>query len=405
MPSMRDQGTLEALLKDVARRLQLPPSKHEVAERQFRAITDHIDREGSPLEGRVVQAYPSGSFAIHAAIASRVREEQYDVDIVVELAVHEGADPEEILRLTFEAINGPFGSRYHGKARLNSRCVTVEYEDGVSIDVMPVARRSEPLERASNLFHYKRSTGESYTKPVNPFGFALLYNKAVGGGGEVGIYRRRFDGGLITAAEAQPLPPAMPFEEKPLRTLAVQLIKRNRTILYRDRSDMRCPPSVVLAALSLDAGPQRATLVDELLAVARTIRGAIEAAEGQGTTLRVENPAFPGMDVFTDRWPEDRAAQRLYSGDLRRLIVGIQDLLNSDFDPVESKAALEAMFGEAASEYAIDEYFSRQERGRKSGLIGVGTGGKVGVVGTSVGGAAIAPVRANTNTGGNIEEL
>ena len=69
MPSMRDQGTLEALLKDVARRLQLPPSKHEVAERQFRAITDHIDREGSPLEGRVVQAYPSGSFAIHAAIA------------------------------------------------------------------------------------------------------------------------------------------------------------------------------------------------------------------------------------------------------------------------------------------------------------------------------------------------
>ena len=405
MPNMRDQGTLDSLLRDVAKRLQLPASKHEVAERQFRAITDHIDREGSPLEGLVVQAYPSGSFAIHAAIASRVRSEQYDVDIVVELAVHENADPEQILQLTFEAINGTIGTRYHGKVRLNSRCVTVEYEDGVSIDVMPVARRSEPLERASNLFHYKKKTGETYQKPVNPYGFAFLYNKAMGGTGEVGTYRRRLAGGLVTAAEAEPLPPAMPFDVKPLRTLALQLIKRNRTILYRNRDGMRCPPSVVLAGLSLNAGPQQGTLVDELLNVARTVREAIETAEGQGALLRVENPAFLGKDVFTDRWPEDRAAQRLYSNDLRRLIVSIQNLLNSDFDAVESKAALEALFGEAASEYAIDEYFTRQEVGRKSGLIGVGQGGKVGLVGTSVAGTVIAPVRANTNMGGHIEEL
>jgi len=53
----------DALLMDVARSVQLSPTKHEIADRNFRALCKHVDREGSPLCGLVNECYPSGSFA------------------------------------------------------------------------------------------------------------------------------------------------------------------------------------------------------------------------------------------------------------------------------------------------------------------------------------------------------
>jgi len=56
-----------ALLMDIARRLQLSPTRHKEAERHFNGLAAHVDREGSPLQDLVAEVYPSGSFAIHAA--------------------------------------------------------------------------------------------------------------------------------------------------------------------------------------------------------------------------------------------------------------------------------------------------------------------------------------------------
>src|SRR6185369_2802540 len=100
----------DALLMDVARRIQLTPTKHEIATRNFRALCEHVDREESPLHGRVVECYPSGSFATGTAIASRVAKNQHDVDVVMELDVAPNSPPATILGLLFEAINGEEGS-------------------------------------------------------------------------------------------------------------------------------------------------------------------------------------------------------------------------------------------------------------------------------------------------------
>ena len=77
----------DALLMDVARRIRLSKTKYETAETNFRALCQHVDREGSPLQGKVVECYPSGSFATGTAIASRVAKNQHDVDVVIELDV------------------------------------------------------------------------------------------------------------------------------------------------------------------------------------------------------------------------------------------------------------------------------------------------------------------------------
>ena len=122
---------VEELLIRTAVRIELPPSLHALAVDRYEAIRKHIERDGSPLKDRVRLFYPQGSMAIRATIRSRKREEGYDIDIVAEFVLPHWMPPATILDLLFTAINGEKGSRYHGKVRRQSRCITVEYEDGI----------------------------------------------------------------------------------------------------------------------------------------------------------------------------------------------------------------------------------------------------------------------------------
>ncbi|MGO7924491.1 hypothetical protein ACC755_35905 [Rhizobium ruizarguesonis] len=95
------------------------------------------------------------------------------------------------------------------------------------------------------------------------------------------------------------------------RLVAIQLLKRFRDIQFRGR-DGPCPPSVVIAAMALDAGQMSDSLCDELIAIATHIQREIENAERDLRKVVVANPAHPA-DVFTDRWPEDGALDILFN--------------------------------------------------------------------------------------------
>lgn len=305
----------DALLMDVARRIQLSKTKHDTAVQNFNALCKHVDREGSPLHGKVRECYPSGSFATGTAIASRVAKNQHDVDVVIELDVPASADPASTLQLLFLAINGDPGSMYHGKVKLNSRCVTVEYADGTTVDLMPVARITGP-ERAGHLFHHKPENGEKYHKRVNPWGFADEFNRRV----EIdenfynAFQGRRLlaEGNLEIMAETQPMPDHVPSEQKSPRVVALQLIKRNRDVAWRaaDHRNYRKPPSIVLNGIGLDAGAVKPSLTDEVISVANYMRFRMQHFDGPRGVIQVLNPSYL-PDEFTDRWPENPAAQRL----------------------------------------------------------------------------------------------
>jgi hypothetical protein len=371
----------DALLMDVARRIQLSKTKHQIAEQNFRALCQHVDRERSPLENRVIECYPSGSFATGTAIASRVAKNQHDVDVVMELNIPSDTAPQTILDLLFEAINGEEGSRYHGKVTQNSRCVTVTYDDETTVDLMPVARTAGP-ERAGHLFHYKAETGESYHKRVNPWGFADHFNRHVEydpAFHELFKGRRLLvEGELMEKAETKPMPDHAPIEEKSPRVVALQLIKRARDITWRQtaRRNARRPPSVALAAIALNAGPVAATLVDETIAVATAIRIKLQDRSSPRGTVQVLNPAYP-LDVFTDRWPENINAQSQYDADLRRLITQLYRLRNDALSLADKQEVLKELFGETAAQYAIESHLDSRRREMEAGRLRVGPTGKI----------------------------
>ena len=397
----------DGLLMDVARRIQLTKTKHEVAVRNFQALCQHVDRDESPLHNLVVECYPSGSFATGTAIASRVQANQHDVDVVIELGISPASRPQDVLDALYEATNGEQGSRYYGKVEKKSRCVTVNYEDGTTVDLMPVARLAEGPPRVGNLFHHKHEIGEAYHKPVNPWGFADHFNRLVEydpAFHELFKGRRLLvEGELSVKAETQPMPDHETLEEKSPRVVALQLIKRMRDVAFRQQSceGFRKPPSVALSAMSLDAGQVQPSLVDEVIHLATFFRTRLREKNGPRGTMRVFNPTY-SADEFTDRWPENGDRQDLFDYDLRQLIEGLRRLKNDILSFDEKNRLLSRLFGETAAAYAIESHLDARRREMEASCLRVGPTGKVGAaaVASVVGTSRTTAARPATREGG-----
>ena len=396
-PPSPTELALEAAFLAVALRLQLTPTQHQVCEDRYRALADWVDRKGSPLAGRVREVYPSGSFAIRAVILASVSRESHDFDAVLEIGVGTGADPETVLDALFEAIRGERGSRYHAMTRRNSRCVSVTYRDGVTLDLMPVAREAAGPPRAAVLFHHRAAepdrAEERYRKPVNPWGFADDFNRRVPTDPVFGVRVRRLREALSTRppptsspgptdkAETQPVPSPVPLEEKPPRVMALQLMKRFRDKRYRrdDHRHMKRPPSVVLACLALDVGTPGRTLDEELHLLTRYLMRQLRDAIAGDRLLEVRNPAYP-PDRFTDRWPESDAAQRLWLRDLRHLEARLVELRRETLSPSQLEAVFRDLFGESVASLAVRGLMLEHQRARAAGESGFEPSGRVAAV-------------------------
>lgn len=396
-PGRLQPDVVDGLLMDVAQRIQLSRTKHDEAERHYRALCAHVDRPGSPLEGRVVECYPSGSFATGTAIASSVSQDQHDVDVVIELDIPPWSDPKWVLTTLFEAINGEVGSRYHGRVKLNSRCATIHYEDGTTVDFMPVARLPHLGERVGNLFHFKREAAESFHKGVNPWGFAKHFNahvEVMEAFAKAFAERRLLNERVVAKADAQPMPDHVPLEEKSPRVVALQLLKRHRDLAYRRRPGFRKPPSVVLSAMSLDVGPVSFSLAEELHRIQRhlSVQLAIHPK------LSVFNPAYT-PDEFTDRWPESPSAQDLYAADLKVLGQALERLRTRTLSFEEMQQILESLFGETAATYAIEKRLDESRLQAAAGDLKFGPRGRI-ITGAAVASGVATSARGSTFLGG-----
>ncbi len=143
------RSPVDLLLADIAIRIQLTPTDYDKAVERYETINDWLDRPGSPLRGRVVLMYPQGSMAIGATIASKLKTDEFDIDIIAELDLPADTDPDIVLDILFESIRGEPGSRYYGKTERRNRCVTVSYADGMHLDVTPAILLPRSLPKTS----------------------------------------------------------------------------------------------------------------------------------------------------------------------------------------------------------------------------------------------------------------
>ncbi len=75
---------LDTLLTNVAHKIQLAPSQYAVAVDRYSIMEKWLQRDGSELAPYFKRLYPQGSMAIGATIASKLKNDEFDIDIIAE---------------------------------------------------------------------------------------------------------------------------------------------------------------------------------------------------------------------------------------------------------------------------------------------------------------------------------
>lgn len=353
---------LDLLLADIAIHIQLSASDFRKMEQRYKALGDYIDRPGSLLRGRVQLVYPQGSMAIGATVASKLTNDEHDVDFIAQLELKAGTTPKEVLDLLFYSIKGEQGSVYFGKVERRNRCVTVHYADKMHADITPMIRIAGQPERESLLFHNKPGVPEKDQVLIaNPFGFAERFKELTSVDREfaemfamrAGEYERLL---LSFRAESEEIPAQEPVNSKAKAVVALQLIKRWRNVLFEKRSTRR-PPSVMMSKLVADAANSTSTLSEELLYQAQCMHENLLQHHQAGQKIRVFNPVCD-RDEFTDRWPGSLYEQGVFLNDLNTLIADLKHL-NSGCELRDMREIMIRLFGEVPTG-KVFETFNRE---------------------------------------------
>lgn len=373
-------GIAELMLATAAIKIELPPSMYRLLAERKAAIEKHLERDESPLKDKIRLFYQQGSVAIGATIRARFRSEGFDIDIIVELMIP-SLKPCQALDLLYEAMRGQPGSRYYDKTERQTRCVTVHYEDGMHLDLSPSELIDESEPRYSFIYHSKPEEPRSndYKVPVNSFGFAEEYNEKCP---IDTVFREEYARRAIAAdkewtlvlaeADSQPVPEhSSAAGGKSAVTVALQLIKRNRNIRWNGRNG-RMPASVMLSCLALEVAKEGRTIVENLKIIAQHILDRLTDAENAGKLIHVKNPRCSD-DIFTDRWPEDRNAQRIMIDDMKLFLKQLDILLNEQISLRERQDVLKAMFGEDVGQAVIEELKNDFGKAIRTGKHGIGT--------------------------------
>ncbi len=390
----------EVLLAETAVRIELPPSLHQIAVDRYAAVRKYVERPDSPLHDKVTWFYPQGSMAIRATIKSHRRDNGYDIDIVAELLLR-NATPDQVLDILFEAINGPKGSMYHGMVERQTRCVTVNYADGMHLDITPAELLNENDPRHSHIFHAK--PGEPAAKhlrlEMNSWAFCdwfnvktpadLLFEEAYGRRALAHDSYR-----VLAEADVKPVPGHSSTQAgKSASVVALQLLKRNRNVLYVPRKNMRMPPSVMMARFAADASAPGSSISGALDVISGAMLAALEEADRRGVLIDVRNPMCAN-DRFTDRWPENAQAQRQYIADLKHFRRQLAMTMSDQYTLAQKRDLLVAMFGEGPAQSAVNDYAAALGRAVETGKRTIAPSGKVIPISSIATPAVVAPAAA-----------
>ena len=394
---------LDAVLAEIAINIQLPPGLHAKAVDRYEAVRRYIERLGSPLEGRVDCFYPQGSMRIDATISTRGTDDEYDIDIVAEIGGRDDG-PEALLDDLEAALVGyPVG-----KIVRQTRCITLYYADGMHLDVTP-ARRTALKEKQGVIAHAKKGANVDPPRYVamNAFAFGDWYSARtpVEERFAKALSRRLYEqAGIPFAADADvhDVPDQTPLIIKSVTTVALQLLKRHRNILYANETG-RLPPSILLSCHAGHAAQPGMGLADMVIRQARWTARAIDSAAQSGRLLSVPNPEYPA-EMFTDRWPETQAQQTGYSRRLHALAQGLEAAQKGNVQLEDLQIWLREQFGERVVTRSVKAFNERLGRQVKAGQQGyTRSGGLFTPAAPAIIGAlsSLAPVaaRALTNMG------
>lgn len=365
-------GWVDQLLSDVADKIQLAPSSYNKAVDRYYRIAEHLSEEVSGISRYDPVIYPQGSFRVGTTISAQEDDQDYDIDLILELAIDPVAAPDDVLDAVHAAMEKGKGTLKYTSCEKKKRCVTVQYSD-MHLDITPAVLIDASNPRVVQIFDCHPDRPDHAI--ANPEGFAQWFEQQV-------LTPIQLED-RVAKAQTHPVPDQEQMEEKPLRIVTIQLLKR-----YRDRACdagryERCP-SVLLSKLAAEA-PSYGSLKEDLTSAARHVAKVVVAIPPH-----VDNPREQ-RDRLSDRWPVTGEDAKALAGDLEHLCVEL-DKLDEEGTQMQKLAILQRLFGERPARRAFEDAAARMAERSRSGTqeVGKGVGAMVSSAGAAPSSAAIS---------------
>lgn len=403
---------LDRILAEIALSIQLPPSLHDKAKGRYEAVRKYLEGT-TAFRDQIEHFYPQGSMAIDATISNRGTDDEYDLDLVSQLGGRfHSMQPLEILN----ALETALADYPVQRVRRQTRCVTLYYADKMHLDVTPALRNFGKPDRESFITHAKGPVRSDDDRLVdmNAFGFVEWYHQMTPLEARMAEefnrrWRDRDPLSFRAEAEVDDVPDQADFIVKNTATLALQLIKRLRNIVYAGYAG-RIPPSVMLSFYAGKAALPNSSLSAMVIRIAKWIIADIEKASLYGKKLHVANPVCE-EDVFTDRWPETVDQQNEFARHLRAMVKGLEQMRQGEMFPDDMMDWLRGNFGDRVVTRAAENIAaevggaiqkSQQLYTRRGGLVIPKPAIVTGVTAAPVSTATVAAARPHTFFGRKI---
>ena len=299
-------------LEQLARQLDVPPSRYEEAKRRYESVGAWLNRDESMLKEFDPVAYVQGSFRLGTPIRPVNSDEHYDIDLVCELTLrkHEVSQKELKRRLGIEMKL--YAERYGMEPPEDARrCWTLQYSDGVQfhLDALPAipdgAAKRQLLERyrlsaawadsaiaITDRKHPGYEQIQSNWPHSNPRGFTLWFRSRM----KVSFRKRREAMALEAKASVEDVPT---YRVKTPLQQSIQILKHHRDVMFAHDSDDK-PISIIITTLAASAYGEQATVAEALGAILMGMETHIQYV---GDRVYILNPTDP-TENFADKWAE-----------------------------------------------------------------------------------------------------
>jgi len=286
---VEQQQDLGRVLLALAEELDISPAQYEEAVRRYEAVGDWLAAEDSTLAVYDPEVCPQGSFRLGTVTKPVDAQDEYDIDLVCQLAIaKDDITKEELKRMVGDRLkeHGVYSRMLDDEKR---RCWTLSYEDRkFHIDILP-AIPEEGGPPNSILITDKKLRNWLHSNPKN---FAEWFRSRMA----AMFDRRRRCIAEALRASVEDVPE---WQVKTPLQRAVQLLKRHRDIRFNGDKDDK-PASIIITTLAAHAYDDEEDLLHLFLDLPRRMRDHVKRING---FYSIPNPADPRED-FADRWRE-----------------------------------------------------------------------------------------------------
>jgi hypothetical protein len=295
---LNNKTQLSSLLTKTAEALDIPDHVYEDATLKYEDVGEWLAADDSDLKQYNPEIHVQGSFRLGTVVRPISDADEYDIDLVCQLAI-------EKEQTTQENLKKVVGDRLKARDDLakilkpSRRCWLLDYPSenqmpAFHMDVLPAIPNDERPPTGILL----TDTELQFWQKSNPIAYANWFYERM----KVIFLQKRASLAESIQAKVEEVPEWQ--VKTPLQT-AVQILKRHRDIHFQNQQDVK-PISIIITTLAARAYRNQPDVYDALTGIVQDIEanwGKVGYVENRNGRWWVANPVDPDEN-FADKWNE-----------------------------------------------------------------------------------------------------